>query len=208
MKSWTRRDILKNSFVMGATVTVGMGFMEVHQPQVNCIRPPGALDEDDFLSTCIRCGRCASACPNHAITSFTEKSGKPFSLKPGRGQDGTPVVFPRMQSCNLCMGDKGELLRCTEACPSGALQLVRKTPEEIQKNVSMGTAFVDTNLCHSYNGRSCGVCIRACPFQGKALRADIMETPVLNTDYCVGCGLCERSCIRYPQAIFVKPREE
>ncbi|MDP7131147.1 MAG: 4Fe-4S binding protein [Planctomycetota bacterium] len=30
---------------------------------------------------------------------------------------------------------------------------------------------------------------------------------MLDPDYCIGCGLCERSCIRYPQAITVKPVE-
>jgi len=27
------------------------------------LRPPGALSEDDFLATCIKCGMCVEACP-------------------------------------------------------------------------------------------------------------------------------------------------
>ncbi len=27
------------------------------------LRPPGALDEKDFLKTCIKCGMCVEACP-------------------------------------------------------------------------------------------------------------------------------------------------
>ena len=31
------------------------------------IRPPGALDETDFLSRCIRCGECMKVCPNNSL---------------------------------------------------------------------------------------------------------------------------------------------
>ena len=106
----------------------------------------------------------------------------------------------------LCAGVTGDTLLCTEACPTGALQLTSKTTAAIQEQVSMGTAYVDTNLCHSYNGASCGVCVRACPFEGEALRAGMWEKPIVDPDVCVGCGLCERACVRYPQAIHVKPK--
>ena len=31
------------------------------------LRPPGALKEKDFLSTCIKCGMCVEACPFDAL---------------------------------------------------------------------------------------------------------------------------------------------
>lgn len=172
-----------------------------------CLRPPGALLEDEFLATCIRCGRCADACPNRCIEAFTEASGADASMKPGRGQRGTPVIFPRQQACMFCNGVPGDELLCTAACPTGALEPLHKDPGSIQAHVKMGSAEVDTNLCYSFNGASCGVCVRACPFEGTALRAGMWEKPIVNTDACVGCGLCERACIRYPQAIRVRPRE-
>ena len=171
-----------------------------------CLRPPGALPEDRFLAACIRCGRCAEACPNRCITAFTESSGEELSQSPGEGQRGTPVIFPRRQACMLCNGVPGDELLCTAACPSGALEPVHKDPDLIQRRVKMGTAEVDFDLCYSYNGASCGVCVRACPYEGTALSAGMWEKPIVDPDVCIGCGLCERACIRYPQAIKVNPK--
>ncbi len=173
---------------------------------VACVRPPGALPEKEFLSACIRCGRCADACPNRCISAFTDEAAKTLAMRPGRHQRNTPVIFPRQQACMLCAGVSGDALLCTEACPTGALQRTAKTAEAIQEQVSMGTAVVDENLCHSFNGASCGVCVRACPFEGEALRAGMWEKPIIDPNVCIGCGLCERACVRYPQAIRVEPR--
>lgn len=201
----TRRSFLKDAALLALSVGTGLGFVRPGAAHAECIRPPGALPEEDFLSTCIRCGRCVDACPNRSIVAFTAASGAPFSAVPGSGEDGTPVIFPRRAACNLCGGDKGDMLLCTAACPSGALEPIRKLASELHRDVHMGVAHVDTNLCHSYQMRSCGVCVRACPFEGKALKAALYEQPVLDPDWCVGCGLCERACIRYPQAISVQP---
>ncbi len=171
-----------------------------------CLRPPAALPEKKFLAVCIRCGRCADACPNRAIVPFTEESGKELAMMPGPGQRSTPVIFPRRQACMLCQGAYGEDLLCTTACPTGALKRTAKTAEAIRKNVRMGAAEVDLHLCYSYNGASCGACVRACPLEGHALKAGLWEKPIVDSAWCVGCGLCERACIKYPQAIRVKPR--
>ena len=31
------------------------------------IRPPGAIDEKDFLDTCVKCGNCVDVCPQNSI---------------------------------------------------------------------------------------------------------------------------------------------
>jgi ferredoxin len=102
------------------------------------------------------------------------------------------------------MDQDGDYLRCTEACPSGALNLIEKTPDAIKERVQIGTAQIDLGLCYSYNNWSCGACFRACPLAGEAMTLGNWERPEIHPDKCIGCGCCERSCIRYPHAIRVK----
>lgn len=210
MAELTRRQAL-GQIATGTAAVIGLGtggwLAAGTGDAVACVRPPGALPEEDFLSTCIRCGRCSDACPNRCIVAFTEESGREVSMAPGAGQRGTPVIFPRRQACMLCNGVPGDTLRCTAACPTGALTPVLKTTEGI-RSLEMGTAEVDEHLCYSFNGASCGVCVRACPLEGSALRAGLWERPIVDPDVCIGCGLCERSCVHYPQAIRVRARSE
>ncbi len=156
---------------------------------VRFLRPPGALKEADFIARCIRCGRCAQVCPNQCI--------RYFDLENGLSAMGTPYIIPREQACILCM-------RCGNACPTGAIQPVKRELEEILAKVHMGRARVEKQLCLSYQGQTCGVCFRACPLEGIAMRVGYLEQPHV-LDGCVGCGLCERSCIQMPQAIRIIP---
>jgi ferredoxin-type protein NapG len=152
------------------------------------LRPPGALEEKPFLSKCIRCRRCGQVCPNETIKYYD-------SFDPA--MTGTPYINPREKGCILCM-------KCNNTCPSGALVTIADDSEEILKNVRMGKAVVDKNICNSFNGYVCGVCVFACPYDGIAIYSETWEQPVV-TDKCVGCGLCEQVCIHYPQAIKVIP---
>lgn len=115
-------------------------------------------------------------------------------------------MHPRKAACMLCAGVDGDYLKCTEVCPSGALQLVRRDRDDIHEKVHIGTAKIDLDLCYSYNDWSCGACFRACPLAGEAMTVGLWERPTVHAESCVGCGCCERACIRYPHAIRVKER--
>ncbi len=206
-----RREFLKDSMAVGLTglflVEQGECLGRLTRAKGNTagqstgdvpVRPPGALPEPAFLARCIRCMRCADNCPNNAIVTLDKSYGKALRF--------TPAIKPRRQACMLCNKLSGDHLKCTLACPTGALQRIRKQVDEIREKVKMGTAHIDKALCYSYNNWSCGTCYRACPLPGKAMTLGLWERPEVNPDECIGCGACERICIRYPQAIRVKPR--
>jgi len=188
-----RRSFLKATgvSVIALALTPGAGRASINQPSLRYLRPPGALSEDEFLNRCIHCGQCGEACPNRCI--------KYFELENGFSSIDTPYIIPREKACILCM-------KCGDVCPTGAIQKVKYEMDDILEKVDMGRAVVDRQLCLSWQGKTCGVCYRACKLQDVAIRIGMLEQPhVLNG--CIGCGLCERSCIQIPQAIKILPRK-
>jgi ferredoxin-type protein NapG len=157
------------------------------------LRPPGALPAGEFEDACARCFKCGGACPNDCI-SF-------HGLGAGPAKAFTPYIKARTRGCILC----GE---CARVCPSGALKPFDVNREGWLAGVDMGKARLNKGLCYSYHGRTCGACYRACPLAGQALKIGVFETPILNPEACVGCGLCEQACLHLPQAIRVIPTEK
>lgn len=189
-----RRQILKqlSLWLAGGSLlkaSIAKAAFKIQQLRRRYLRPPGALPEAEFVGRCIRCNQCAEICPNQCIKFFGPENGL-ASL-------GTPYITPREQACILCM-------KCGDACPTGAIEPIVREAEPIIEKVNMGTARVNEQLCLSFQGKTCGVCYRACPLQDVAITVGRLEQPHVS-DACVGCGLCERSCIQIPQAIRVIP---
>lgn len=169
------------------------------------LRPPGALKEKDFLSTCIKCGMCVEACPFDTLMLAKPGDNKPI---------GTPFFTPRDVPCYMCPD-----IPCVPVCPTGALDEASVTTDDkLDINIAdMGLAIIDNNSCIAFWGIQCDACYRACPLLGEAITVEYTKnkrtgkhalmTPVVQMDVCTGCGLCEQACVTEKAAIFVLPRE-
>ncbi len=191
----SRRSLLALALGGAAGAAAGFPLRRLARPDPLArplLRPPGACAEREFLSRCIRCGQCVAVCPNRCLRLAGPEHGI--------GRLRTPYIEPRAKSCILCM-------RCTRVCPTDALEPIAATDEAVLERVDMGTAMVNRGLCYSYNDRTCGVCLRACPYPDEALKLEVGERPVVVPEVCIGCGACEEACIHIPQAIRVLPRK-
>jgi ferredoxin-type protein NapG len=78
----------------------------------------------------------------------------------------------------------------------------------------MGLAVIDAENCLSWNGLRCEVCYRVCPVKGRAITIDphprkisrhAVFVPVIHSDACTGCGLCEKACPTQVAAVRIVP---
>lgn len=154
------------------------------------IRPPGALPEDQFLQKCVRCGECMKVCPTNAL--------QPALTEAGPEGIWTPMLVPKIGYCEYYCS------LCTQVCPTGAIQ---EMTIEAKNRIKIGTAWVDKNRCIPWKfGDPCIVCEEHCPVSPKAIKFIKIEVsrpdgvlktplaPVIETEPCTGCGICETKC--------------
>ena len=174
------------------------------------LRPPGALDEEHFLSRCIRCGECMKVCPNNALHPTLSEAGLEGLW--------TPLLVPRAGYCET------SCVLCSQVCPTGAIWTI--TPKEKgwsggsgadSKPIRLGTAFYDRGRCLPWAmATECIVCEEWCPTSPKAIylrQAEVVDSkgnvkqvkqPYLDPALCVGCGACEYACpVQDRPAIYV-----
>ena len=164
------------------------------------IRPPGAINEKEFIQRCIRCGNCMKACITNVL--------QPSVLESGLSGVWTPRLMMDLNYCEY------NCKLCTEVCPTGAIE---KLTIENKRNFKIGRAQIDKNICVAWSGTSeCIVCEEQCPIPDKAITLEkkqlpnkkIIDVPVVNDKLCIGCGSCQYMCPTSPKkAIIVKNLE-
>ena len=118
------------------------------------LRPPGAVDEEFFLSRCIRCGECMKVCPNNAL--------QPALTEAGIEGLWTPVLVPRLGYCET------SCVLCSQVCPTGAIWEITAKEKgwsvdisTAAKPVRLGTAFYDRGRCLPWAMATTALCVRS-----------------------------------------------
>ncbi len=163
------------------------------------IRPPGSVEEKEFLERCIKCDQCIRVCPTNVL--------QPAIFAAGIEGIWTPILNMKVGYCEL------NCTLCGQVCPTGAIQ--RITIEEKtgvgefaeQGPVRIGTAFYDHGRCLPWSmDIPCVVCEEVCPVSPKAIftrevtvtKRDgsriTLHQPYVDPALCIGCGICEREC--------------
>lgn len=234
-KEEERRMLLRSALaVAGLALLQPLAWLPIVRRWRARLRPPGALEEKDFLSSCIKCGQCVQVCPVQAIRLADATDGMGL---------GTPYIEARDQACDFSC----DALSCILACPTGALDHSIGAKEEVDMGFArlarpesclarQGKGFSGRARGEEHEGRLryehidrwhpipvrdhpydrplCDLCVIECPIGTSALVL-IAQTTADGESYripevrdgCVGCGVCEMICPPDPPAIVVEVRE-
>jgi polyferredoxin len=175
-------------------------FTEKRALDPRLIRPPGALEEKEFLKRCVKCGECMKVCLTNGL--------QPTLLEAGLEGLWSPVLVPRIGHCEY------RCTLCGQVCPTGA---IRRLPWEEKTKIKIGLAMIDQGRCLPYaHGTPCIVCEEVCPTPKKAIwfeeirgqdrqgKKVLLKQPRVDLSLCIGCGVCEAKCpVQDQPAIYV-----
>lgn len=172
------------------------------------IRPPGSVEESEFLKRCIKCDQCIRVCPTNVL--------QPAFMQSGLEGIWTPIMNMRTGYCEV------NCTLCGQVCPTGAIQRItieEKVGAEKYEGrpVKVGTAFYDRGRCLPWAmDTPCVVCEEVCPTTPKAIYTRemvttnrygervVLEQPYVDPRLCIGCGICEHECpVNDERAIYV-----
>jgi ferredoxin len=194
LASWNSYDPDRRSALLtfGAAIT-GVALLKTKVGEENqnhfLLRPPGS-EEDELLSSCVRCGQCIRTCPTGALQPALA----------GAGIEGlwTPIFIPRLGYCDYGCNV------CGASCPVDAIPALSLEEKRVQV---MGQAYIDQDRCIPWaDNIDCIVCEEMCPLPEKAVELELAEVPnpagevvfvqrpKVIRDYCIGCGICEYKC--------------
>lgn len=130
------------------------------------LRPPWAVEENDFTQLCSRCGECIRQCPRNVIRV---------------ADGGFPEMDFREAGCDFC-------LACVEACQSSALK--RGNLAAFNQTALIGEA------CLSEKGVVCCSCGEVCENRAISFRQAVggVTRVLMDTALCNGCGECISVC--------------
>ena len=185
------RRALVTSLAAGALTPLALPSRpHARRAEPTLIRPPGALAEAAFLSSCVRCGECMKVCIGNALHATWLEAGLEGIF--------TPRLLGRIGYCEY------NCTLCGQVCPTGALRKLSKADKQA---TVIGRAYFNKNRCLPYaNGTPCIVCEEHCPTPDKAIK--FREARILNAkgelvnllqpyvidSLCIGCGICENRC--------------
>jgi len=170
------------------------------------IRPPGSVEEIEFLRRCIKCGECMKICPTNALHPALTEGGVEGLW--------TPVLIPRIGYCeNSCV-------LCGYVCPTGAIKQLseeEKLGKDNRGGIKIGLASIDRGRCLPWAMKTpCIVCEEHCPTSPKAIYLEKvmvkdrngkeieLQLPYVDPKLCWGCGICENKCpVKDKPAIYV-----
>jgi polyferredoxin len=154
------------------------------------IRPPGSLEEKEFLRRCVRCGECMKVCITNGL--------QPTLMEAGLEGIWSPVLIPRIGYCEY------RCTLCGQVCPTGA---IKKLELQEKMKVKIGLAMIDKGRCLPYaHATPCIVCEEVCPTPKKAIwfeearvkdregKEKVLKQPRVDLELCIGCGICETKC--------------
>jgi ferredoxin-type protein NapG len=186
----------------GGVALFGLGVSlysrQVESLPAQAIRPPGALEEEEFLGACIRCGLCVRDCPYDTLN---------LAALGDNVVTGTPYFIARQIPCEMC-----EDIPCVKACPTGALDHDLTDIDSARMGLAV---LVDQENCLNFQGLRCDVCYRVCPAINTAITLERQHNersgkhavfiPTVHSNACTGCGKCEKACVLEEAAIKVLP---
>lgn len=197
---YSKIDFSRRGFLYSLIGGFGVGFLATQTPftlrqgKFQLIRPPGAIPEEEFLRTCIRCGECMKSCLTNTL--------QPCFWESGFSGLWTPKMDLRLapcdQNCNVC----------GKVCPT---QAIRSLPLEERTHARVGTAVLRKELCLVWaQNKLCLICDEICPYNAIVFRpVEGYRRPFVVASKCNGCGFCEQRCpVKGESAIVVIPEGE